>query len=121
MDQSGVVFQHLLEVRQAPVLSGRVAEEAAIDVVARPATRHLLERVHRHPAQLIVGTQDRLLEQEQDRLGLRKFRRVAESAVFRVVCGTDGVEYLSYEGGLELACAPRNTESRALSRFQHAR
>src|SRR5207302_7107607 len=40
-DQAGVVLEHLLEVRNAPVLGRRIPEEPTFDVVVRPTTRHV--------------------------------------------------------------------------------
>jgi hypothetical protein len=54
-DQAGVVLQHLLVVRNAPVLRRGVAEETAGYMVVRAAARHLLQRVDRHLAELIVS------------------------------------------------------------------
>ena len=84
-DQAGVVFEHLLEVRHAPVLGRRVAEEPALDVVVRAASGHLLQRVDRHLPELSIAADLRLLEQQEDGVGLRELRRGAEPAVLRVV------------------------------------
>ena len=100
-DQTRMVLQHLLEMRHTPVLRGRVAEEAALDVVVRSAAGHLLERVHGHRPQLWVGPQLRLLEQHEDRVGLRKLGRGAKASVLRVVGVLDRVENLIDDGVVE--------------------
>src|SRR5438270_534660 len=83
-DQSRVVFEHLLEMRDAPVLRRRVAEETTRDLVVRPAACHALQRVLGHAAQLGVRPQNGLFEQQQDRVGLGKLRRAAEPSVLLV-------------------------------------
>src|SRR6266852_5528598 len=90
--QAGVVLEHLLEMRNAPVLRGRVAEEPALDVVVGAACGHSVERVLRHGAQLLVPAQLRLLEQKEDGIGLRKLGRGSEATVFRVVSILDGTK-----------------------------
>src|SRR5205823_377036 len=82
--------------------------------------RHLIQRVHRHSAQLGVGAQHRLFEQEQDGVGLRKLRRVAEAPVLGVVGGADRVEDLVDKALLEVARAARDTGGGAFARFEHA-
>ena len=108
LDQAGVVLEHLLEVRHAPVLRRGVAEEAALDVVVGAAAGHLLERVHRSQPQAVVRAQNGLLEQEKDRVGLRKLRRVAEAAIFGVVGRRDGLDHLVDQPDLELSGAARH-------------
>src|SRR5712691_6390424 len=75
VDESGVVLEHLFEMRHAPVLRGRVAEETTLDVVVGAARGHHFERMRRHRAQLRVGVQLRLLQEQEDGVGLRKFGR----------------------------------------------
>ena len=118
MDQRRVVLEHLLEMRDAPILRRRVTEEAPFDVVVRATAGHLLERVHGHAPELGVRAQHRLFEQQQDRIGLRKLRRVAEATVFGVVCGLHGVEDRVHEARLELAHASRDTRRRTLARLE---
>ena len=120
MDQAGVVLEHLLEVRDAPVLRRRVAEETAFDVVVGAASVHLLERVDRHPPELLVPAHRGLLEEEQQGVGLRELRRDAEPAVLGVIGVPDSVDDLVDQPGLQLAGAARDTEGGALAGLQHA-
>src|SRR6266852_6663306 len=92
VDEACVVLEHLLEMRDAPVLRCRVAEEAALDMVVGSTAGHPLERVHGHRAQLRVGSQLRLLEQEQDGIRLGKLGGGPKAAVLGVVSVLDRVE-----------------------------
>ena len=114
-----MVLEHLLEVRHAPVLRRGVAEEAALDVVVGAAAGHLLQRVEGHALQRIVGTDHRLLEEQEQRLGLRKLGRAAEAPVLLVIGGANGIEDLVDESGSEVSRAARDARSRALARLQH--
>ncbi len=120
-DEAGVVLEHLLEMRHAPVLRGGVAEEPALDMVVGSTAGHAFERVHGHRAQLRVGSQLRLLEQEQDGVGLRELGGGPKAAVFGVVSVLDRVvDDFVDETVLERARAAGHQRTRALFGFQHA-
>ena len=120
LHETGVVFEHLLEMGHAPVLRRRVAEEAALDVVVGPAACHLLERVHRHPSQLFVAAQRGLLEEEKDGVCLRELRGAAEAAVLRVVSVLHRAQDFVDQGGVQGAGAASHPRGRSLPRLQDA-
>ncbi len=106
-------------MRHAPVLGGRVAEEPALDVVVHASSGHLLQGVHRHPAQVLVTADLCLLEQQRERIGLRKFRRRPEAAVLGVVRGPHGVENRIDLRRVHVAGAARRGRTRALAALEH--
>ena len=80
-----LVVEHLLEVRDAPLLVHRVAVEAAADVVAHAALGHRHERRHHHVPPRIAtagaGARDVPRAQQEQQLGrARELRRSAEPA-----------------------------------------
>ena len=80
----GVVVEHLLEVRHQPVGVGRVAMEAAAELVVDPAVGHRVERPPRDRERPRVAGRDRAPQQVLDRHRLRELRRAAPAAVARV-------------------------------------
>src|SRR6185437_1164690 len=66
-----VVVEHLLEVRDEPLLVDRVAVEAAADEVVHAARAHAVERAEREVERAAA-------EQELDRRGGRELRRTPE-------------------------------------------
>jgi len=104
--EAGVVLHHLLEMRDAPILGRRVAEEAALDVVVRAASRHLVEGMDGHLAQLWVGAELRLFQQQEDGVGLREFGRAAEAPVLRIVGGGGSIEDRIHHPVVERSGAP---------------
>ena len=115
-----MVLEHLFEVRDAPVLGRRVAEETAFDLVIRAAASHPFERMHGHAPQLVVRAHNRLLEQQQDGVGLGKLRRVAEAAVLGIVRRPNRVQDHVDEPRLELARTAGHAGRRALARIEDA-
>ena len=85
----GVVFKHLLVMRDLPLARRRVAEEAALDVVVHSATRHRPEGSVQHRCDLGVAEPAMLVEKEAQKPGLRKFRLAPEAAELWVVLPTD--------------------------------
>ncbi len=116
-----MVLQHLLEMRDAPVLRRRIAEEPAFDVVVRASSGHMFQRVDRHLMELGIGAKLGLLEEQQDRVGLRELRRVAEPAVPRIVGRGHRFEDRIDQPSVELARAARDSGAGTLARLQHAR
>ena len=84
-DQARVVLEHLLEMRDAPVLRRGIAKETAFDPVVSAASGHLLQRVDGHLAQLGLGPDLGLLQQQQKGVRLREFGSAAKSSVLGVV------------------------------------
>ena len=78
-----VVGQHLLEVRQEPVIVGRIPVKAAGEVIVDAAEGHLVERLqgHRPGDRVPLGP---LQEEPLERQVRRELRRAAEAAVPRV-------------------------------------
>ncbi len=56
VDEACVVLEHLLEMRNAPVLRRGVSKEPALNVVVGSTAGHAVERVYGHRAQLRVGS-----------------------------------------------------------------
>ncbi len=84
--QRAVVVQHLLEVRDHPVLIDRVPTEAASQLIVDPAFGHAAQRERRHVQRLQVGlgsggARVPVAQQPLDALRMRKFRRAAKAAV----------------------------------------
>ena len=79
-----VVVQHLLEVRHQPPLVGRVAREAASQVVVHAAAGHPAQRVLDHVPRVLLAGAGREAQQELQRHRLRKLRRATEATVLRV-------------------------------------
>ena len=117
-DEASVVLEHLLEVRDTPVLGRRVPEEPTFDVVVRRTAGHALQRVYGHLAQLFVAAQLCLLEQQQDGLGLRKFRRHTKAAELRVVRAANRLEDGIDQGGVELTRATRGYRAGPLAALE---
>ena len=79
--EQGVVVEHLLEVRDEPALVGRVAGEAAAEVVVDAAAGHLVERVPDHVQRVRVAGPRVLAEQDLQVHRVRELGRGAEAAV----------------------------------------
>ena len=84
--QLGLVVEHLLEMRHAPLGVDRVAVKPAADVIAHAAERHRPQRLGRHQQRRLraaaAGRAPGVLAQQQQQLrGTRKLRRLAEAAV----------------------------------------
>src|SRR6266851_2773714 len=120
VDEACVVLEHLLEMRDAPILRCGVSEEPALDMVVGSTAGHPLERVHGHRAQLWVGSQLRLLEQKQDGVLLRKLGGGAKAAVLGVVSVLDRVEDFVDETVLERTRTAGHQRTSALFGFQYA-
>jgi len=83
--QLRVVVEHLLEVRDRPGAVDAVAEEAAVEMVAQAAQRHLLQREVQRVVQLTAPFQVAALGHGLQQRRLRKLGSAAEAAVDRVV------------------------------------
>ena len=79
-----LVVEHLLEVRNLPRGVGRVAMEAAADLIEDPAARHGVERALGDARGIGARAARRLVEQEQQLRLRRELGRSAEAAVDRV-------------------------------------
>ena len=84
--QLGLVVEHLLEMRHAPLGVDRIAVKSAADMVAHPSERHRAQRLDRHQQRRLraaaAGRAAGVLAQQQQQFrGTRKLRRLAESAV----------------------------------------
>ncbi len=90
LKQLGVVVQHLLEVRDAPLRVGRVAGEAAADLVEDPAARHGAQALDRHGASVDVAGAGMASQQEALVGGHRELGRAAEAVVLPVVRAAKG-------------------------------
>ena len=86
----GVVVEHLLEVRDQPVRVGRVAMEAAAQLVAQAAVGHRLERASCEEERPRISGREVVAEQEFDGHRLRELRGAAPAAVRPVEGGLDG-------------------------------
>ena len=80
-----MIFGHLLEVRDRPVAIGRIAEEPALDVVVGPTRREPVHRVRDDLEEPVVAGRAILAEQKLVHVGLWELRRLAETAVLRIV------------------------------------
>ena len=85
-----VVVQHLLEMRHEPAGVGRVAVEAAAELVAQAAVGHRVERPPGDGQRPRIAGRHVAAEQELDGHRLRELRRPAPAAVRGVERGLDG-------------------------------
>src|SRR6267143_2492425 len=106
--ETSVDLEHLLEMRDAPVLCRGVAEEAAFDVVVGATSSHPLEGVDRLLAQGWVGAHLRLFEQQEDGVGLRELGGIAEASVLGVIGVRDRLEDCIHDAVVERPCAARD-------------
>ena len=84
-EKLGVVLEHLLVVRDHPLPRGRVAEEAALDVVVHAAAGHQTEGPMEHCGDLGVAEPAMLVEEEAQEFRLRELRLASEASELRVV------------------------------------
>ena len=84
-EELGVVFEHLLVVRDPPLTCRRVAEEATFNVVVHAAGGHRAERPVEHRRDLGVPETAVLVEKEPEQLGLRELGLASEPSELRVV------------------------------------
>src|SRR5713101_1470787 len=87
-EKLGVVFEHLLVVRDLPLARRRVAEKATFDVVVHPAGGHRAECPVEHRRDLRITEPAMLVQQETQELRLRELRLASESTELRVVLPT---------------------------------
>ncbi len=97
----GLVVEHLLEVRDEPVVVGRVAVEAAAEVVANAAAPHLVEGGENHFERFKVAGARVIPEQEFQGRRAGELGRAAEAAVPRVEGAAEGVEAGIEDGRVE--------------------
>src|SRR2546425_2667523 len=88
-EELGVVFEHLLVMRDLPLSRRRVAEEAALDVVVHSAAGHGAEGAVQHRCDLGVAEPAMLVEKEAQKPGLRELRLAPEASELWVVLPTD--------------------------------
>ncbi len=74
----GLVVQHLLEVRHAPVGIDRVAVKASTNVVAHATDSHRLKRFQHHMLRAVVARPGMFTKQKVQLRGPRKLWRVAK-------------------------------------------
>ena len=82
-----VVVEHLLEMRHEPFGIHRVARKSAAELVVDAAGGHAFAGVQHHSRRLVIVKPFRAAQQKRRNAGLRKFRRAAKAAVFRIVIG----------------------------------
>ena len=85
-----------------------------------PPAGHLFQGVDSHLAQLWVGAELGLLQEQQDRVCLRELGRVAEAAVLRVVGIGHRIEDCVDHPVFERGCAPGDSCAGAFARLEHA-
>ena len=90
LQQQAVVVEHLLEVGHLPLAVGRVAVEAAAQLVVDAAPGHVVEGGVEHLAGLRLGRRQ-LQQQKEIRRG-GELRRPAEAAPLAVEAGAEPVE-----------------------------
>jgi hypothetical protein len=107
-DQVGVVLQHLLEVGEAPVAGGGVAEPSALHVVIHPAFGHPVEGAADHLRQSFVAAAaaDVFHQEEQAGLGVGELGGLAEAAVDRVVSSGDQSDQVQRDGPRQPGAGP---------------
>ena len=84
-EQRGIVVEHFLEVRYAPIAIDGVAKETTSELVVEPAFGHGSQRASDHPQRVEVGRLRRgcaspLRQQELEIARVRKLRGLAEAA-----------------------------------------
>ena len=84
-EELGVIFEHLLVVRDLPLTRRRVAEEATFDVVAQATGGHRAERPVEHRRDLGVAEPPLLVEEEAQKLRLRELRLAPKASELGVV------------------------------------
>ena len=99
----GVVVEHLLEVRDEPDRVGRVAVEAAAELVVDPAVGHRVERPPRDRERPRVAGRGRAPEEELDRHRLGELRarrpsRRSRASNWRSIARGRRVEQLAASG-----------------------
>ena len=90
--QLGIVVGHLLEVRHQPALVHRVTMEAAAELIVDAAPRHFFERGLRDEQQSRLAGGLIALQNQIERLRMREFRSLAESAVVRIESLQGGID-----------------------------
>ncbi len=106
--QQGIVVEHLLEVRGQPALVGRVAGEAAAEVVVDPPSGHLVEGVRDHVERVRVAGPGVLAEQDAEVHRVRELGGVAEPAVDRLVGPAEAPDGVVEDLGVQLPLGLRD-------------
>ena len=111
-EQCAVVVQHLLEVRDHPVLVDRVAAESAAQLVVDTALGHAAQRERRHVPGLEVrlgraGARLPAPEQPLDGLRVRELRCAAETPVAGIEAARELLAQARERGLRELAVGAR--------------
>src|SRR5438874_199718 len=111
-EQRAVVVQHLLEVRDHPVLVDRVAAESATQLVVDTALGHAAQRERRHVPGLEVrlgraGARLPAPEQPLDGLRVRELRCAAETPVAGIEAARELLAQARERGPRELAVGAR--------------
>ena len=85
IDELGIVVEHLLEMRDQPLVVGGVAREAAAQMIVDAALAHAVERDGDGVEQPCVGALAQPAAPERlEHVGRGKFRRLAEAAPHRI-------------------------------------
>jgi hypothetical protein len=98
--QLGVVVEHLLEVRHQPALVGRIAVEAAAELIEDAARRHPVQR-ELHHLQRPAPAAQMAAEQEVECHRLRELGRSPEPTPVGVEGTTDALERLPQHAVVE--------------------
>ncbi len=113
LQQRSVVVKHLLEVRDQPVLIHAVAAETAAELVVDSALRHFLEREQHQFAQPRVAVRAGRPQAESEFVGMREFRRAAQTPMHFVETGAQIRSRSGYRRSVERDFAVRRRQRAA--------